>query len=127
MDAALQDLVPRRARFRCEYCLLPEALVSTPFQFDHIIAQSHGGQTSSRAIVKFRKLSSRRDTMRIARRFNAGIMGKNAPRPEGTVEHDSDGGWYSRPFGTQLFGGLVPGVETPGYSRAVPPGHRFAG
>ena len=40
MDAALEDLVRRRARFRCEYCLLPEALVSTPFQFDHIIAQS---------------------------------------------------------------------------------------
>ena len=43
MDAALQALVRRRARFRCEYCLLPETLVSTPFQFDHIIAQSHGG------------------------------------------------------------------------------------
>ena len=28
--AALEDLVRRRARFRCEYCLLPEALVSTP-------------------------------------------------------------------------------------------------
>lgn len=25
---------------------MPEALVSTPFQFDHIIAESHGGQTS---------------------------------------------------------------------------------
>src|SRR5437763_10302822 len=47
MDAALEDLVRRRARFRCEYCLLPEALVSTPFQFDHIIAQSHGGATSA--------------------------------------------------------------------------------
>ena len=47
MDAALEDLVRRRARFRCEYCLLPEALVSTPFQFDHIIAQSHGGLTTT--------------------------------------------------------------------------------
>jgi hypothetical protein len=45
MDAALEDLVRRRARFRCEYCLLPEALASTPFQLDHIIAQSHGGLT----------------------------------------------------------------------------------
>ena len=43
MDAALEQLVPRRARFRCEHCLLPEALVSTPFQFDHLIAPSHGG------------------------------------------------------------------------------------
>ena len=47
MDVALEDLVRSRARFRCEYCLLPEALVSTPFQFDHIIAQSHGGQTAA--------------------------------------------------------------------------------
>src|SRR5207247_10906540 len=47
MDAALEELVRRRARFRCEYCRLPEALVSTPFQFDHIIAQSHGGPTAA--------------------------------------------------------------------------------
>src|SRR5260370_23278145 len=47
MDAALEELVRRRARFRCEYCLLPEALVSTPFQFDHVIAQSHGGLTTA--------------------------------------------------------------------------------
>lgn len=45
MDAALQEVVRQRARFRCEYCLLPEALVSTPFQFDHIIAQFHDGPT----------------------------------------------------------------------------------
>lgn len=47
MDPALEDLVRRRARFRCEYCFLPEALVNTPFQFDHIIAQSHGGLTTA--------------------------------------------------------------------------------
>jgi len=47
MDAARQEFVRRRALFRCEYCLLPEALVSTPFQFDHIIAQSHGGETTA--------------------------------------------------------------------------------
>ncbi len=47
MDAALEELVRSRAGFRCEYCLLPESLASTPFQFDHIIAQSHGGQTTA--------------------------------------------------------------------------------
>ena len=47
MDAALEDLIRRRARSRCEYCLLPEEVSNTPFQFDHIIAQSHGGQTVS--------------------------------------------------------------------------------
>jgi hypothetical protein len=30
MDSALEDLVRRRAQFRCEYCLLPAALASTP-------------------------------------------------------------------------------------------------
>ena len=47
MDAALQELVRLRAHFRCEYCLLPASLVTTPFQFDHIIAQSHGGETTA--------------------------------------------------------------------------------
>jgi HNH endonuclease. len=47
MDAALEELVPRRARFRFEYCLLPQALISTPFQFDHIIAQFHDGPTTA--------------------------------------------------------------------------------
>src|SRR5882762_912682 len=46
MEAALEELVPRRAGFRCEYCLLPRRLVSTPFQFDHITAESHGGPTT---------------------------------------------------------------------------------
>jgi hypothetical protein len=35
-----------RARKLCEYCQLPEELVSTPFQVDHIIAEKHAGQTS---------------------------------------------------------------------------------
>lgn len=47
MNPALAELVRHRARFRCEYCLLPESLLSTPFQFDHVIAQSHGGETSA--------------------------------------------------------------------------------
>jgi hypothetical protein len=47
MNSALEELVRRRARSRCEYCLLPESLVSTPFQFDHIIAQSHGGESNA--------------------------------------------------------------------------------
>jgi hypothetical protein len=29
----------------CEYCQLPERYSSTPFQFDHIIAEQHGGPT----------------------------------------------------------------------------------
>lgn len=45
MRPALRKHVRQRAGNRCEYCLLPEALVSTPFQFDHIIAQFHEGPT----------------------------------------------------------------------------------
>jgi len=47
MDARLKNLVRRRAGFRCEYCHLPEAVAELPFQFDHIIAQQHGGLATS--------------------------------------------------------------------------------
>jgi hypothetical protein len=45
MNDELRTLVRARAAYRCEYCLIPEELVSTPFQIDHIIAESHGGPT----------------------------------------------------------------------------------
>jgi hypothetical protein len=45
MDQALVDLVRRRAGNCCEYCRLPQAFSSTPFQIDHIIAEQHGGRT----------------------------------------------------------------------------------
>jgi hypothetical protein len=44
MDAELADLVRQRADGFCEYCQLPEALCSTPFEIDHIIAEQHGGK-----------------------------------------------------------------------------------
>jgi hypothetical protein len=47
MDAALRTAVRRRARLRCEYCLLPEALApAVPFQVEHIVARQHGGHTA---------------------------------------------------------------------------------
>ena len=45
MDDALADFVRRRAGFCCEYCQLPQAFSSTRFQFDHIVAEQHGGKT----------------------------------------------------------------------------------
>src|SRR5437762_9917044 len=42
---SLRDAVRRRARFRCEYCLLSEADAIVPFQVEHIIARQHGGLT----------------------------------------------------------------------------------
>lgn len=46
MDSALRATVRSRARFRCEYCLLPEAFAQvTPFQIEHIVARQHRGPT----------------------------------------------------------------------------------
>jgi hypothetical protein len=44
MEKALAQLVRRRARNRCEYCLLPQAFSSTRFQIDHIVSEQHGGR-----------------------------------------------------------------------------------
>jgi hypothetical protein len=45
--ASLRDLVGNRAGRACEYCQLPEELVSTPFQLDHIISEKHQGGTTA--------------------------------------------------------------------------------
>jgi len=45
MDKTLEQEVRRRARERCEYCLMPEAFSSLKHVIDHIIARQHEGQT----------------------------------------------------------------------------------
>ena len=45
MDTALEALIWRRARRRCEYCRLPQGCSHLPFQIDHIIALQHRGLT----------------------------------------------------------------------------------
>jgi len=45
MDAALDDLVRQRAGNCCEYCQLPQAYSAPRYQFAHIIAEQHSGQT----------------------------------------------------------------------------------
>ena len=48
MDAALRKLVCERAKYRCEYCRIPQN--QDPFftfPIDHIIARQHGGKTES--------------------------------------------------------------------------------
>lgn len=47
MERALERQVRRRAGDCCEYCHLPEAFSSTPFQIDHIIAEQYAGLTVS--------------------------------------------------------------------------------
>jgi hypothetical protein len=59
--------------------------------------------------------SSRRDSVKIARRFNTGIELQCASSPAGTAEH-------ARPFLPSLRDSVhfaaQPGVETPGYCRS---------
>lgn len=45
VPADLRRLVRERAAFRCEYCLLPEAIAFLSHEFDHVVAEKHGGQT----------------------------------------------------------------------------------
>jgi HNH endonuclease len=44
LDADFIRRVWQRAAERCEYCQLPAAFHSAPFQIDHIIARQHGGE-----------------------------------------------------------------------------------
>jgi len=41
--ASLRAEVRSRAKGRCEYCLVPEALTLVAHEIDHIIAAKHGG------------------------------------------------------------------------------------
>ena len=47
MGRALATLVWERAKSRCEYCQMAQADDSIAFEFDHIIAVSHGGPTTA--------------------------------------------------------------------------------
>jgi hypothetical protein len=40
------EMVSARARHRCEYCHAPEVGFNLPFEVEHIIPQSRGGETS---------------------------------------------------------------------------------
>ncbi len=43
MAASLSQIVRERAAGRCEYCRLPQAATSVPFEIDHIISRKHHG------------------------------------------------------------------------------------
>jgi HNH endonuclease len=45
MKASLEQLVWRRARDCCEYCLIPQSADALTHHIDHIIAEQHGGET----------------------------------------------------------------------------------
>ena len=42
---SLRRLVAERAKYRCEYCRIPESNSFYTFQVDHIISLKHGGAT----------------------------------------------------------------------------------
>jgi 5-methylcytosine-specific restriction endonuclease McrA len=47
MDQKLEQEVRRRARHRCEYCVLAESTSVLKHVIDHVIARQHGGKTVS--------------------------------------------------------------------------------
>lgn len=47
IPAALRRLVVERAEEKCEYCCAPQLFSSYSYEIDHIIAEKHGGSTSS--------------------------------------------------------------------------------
>lgn len=48
---ALRRLVRERAKERCEYCLIPEALTLSRHWVDHVIAEKHGGLTEEQNVA----------------------------------------------------------------------------
>ncbi len=46
VSAALRRLIAERAKFRCEYCLLPQEFALRKHQPAHIVPRQHGGETS---------------------------------------------------------------------------------
>jgi hypothetical protein len=47
LDRALENEVVQRARGLCEYCHFPVSAAEIPFHIDHIVAEKHGGPTTS--------------------------------------------------------------------------------
>ena len=47
IDSALRRRVVDRAGNRCEYCRMPAAFDSAPFQIDHVRARKHHGPTTA--------------------------------------------------------------------------------
>lgn len=45
VPASLRQLIAKRASYRCEYCLLPQAATLYQHEPDHIVPRQHGGET----------------------------------------------------------------------------------
>ena len=51
IPAGLRQQVRRRAKNRCEYCLLAEQDAFFPHEPDHIISEKHGGATTAKNLA----------------------------------------------------------------------------
>jgi 5-methylcytosine-specific restriction endonuclease McrA len=47
VSGQLRQLVIKRAKDRCEYCLFPQSAALLTFEMEHIIAEKHGGKTEA--------------------------------------------------------------------------------
>jgi hypothetical protein len=47
VPAALAAEIRSRAKGRCEYCRIPEAIVYMPFEIEHVRPRKHQGQTNA--------------------------------------------------------------------------------
>lgn len=47
ISLALRSELSKRAQGRCEYCHLPQESAWAPYEIDHVIAQKHGGKTTT--------------------------------------------------------------------------------
>ena len=78
----LRQQVAKNAKFKCEYCLVPEFFLATTFHIDHIRNVKHGGQTSLKNLAyacpqcnrnKGSDIASYADNEEITRFFNPQI------------------------------------------------------
>ena len=85
----LRQQVYARARGICEYCQLPDTVVLSAHQIDHIIAEKHGGATTLENLALSCTLCNRNKGSDIASidPFSGGIVPLYNPRKDQWSEH----------------------------------------
>jgi hypothetical protein len=66
ISKALRDRLATQARYRCGYCLTPEALMGTPLEVDHLLPISLGGRTEEPNLWLACALCNRHKSSRIS-------------------------------------------------------------
>ena len=51
ISSKLRELVRERAKYRCEYCLMPEFATLHKHEPDHIVPRQHGGKTDAQNLA----------------------------------------------------------------------------